>query len=523
MRFTAAHRFGHPSRATTDSATPTDGATPTDRPKARPVGRAVEEAGRRLRTTGRPHRRPTAQQRTDAQNVLRGSIWDGVSLVSEPGTRQYTAREILNFCLDLGELMQGAGADTRSVEATVVAICGTWDLLPVEIDLATSSIYLMYTPPEGPPIVTLRVVREDISDLGRLDRLQRVVENIVLQGADLPTATENLDRVATDPPRWSPPAMTLANAVLGVSVCLQCGGTPRAAIGAFGLAFALTALGFICARQALPAFFTAGAQTIIGGGVATIAISTGVLTPGGAAAALAACVVLLLPHASIVAFARDAITGFRANAAIRSISIGLTIMGLLFGLQLGLSLASGLSVEVDPTDITLKPLPIALAVVSSMFAAGANCVAQGSGARVIPVAAVASACSLVVLRTGLHLGLSNTEATFVAATVLGAVCTWWAARQHTSSTVYAVPAFCGALLPALPVADSLLSLVARESNSGWRLILAILSTLAIGAGLVLGALLATRGARRVVRARVRSLDPRGYIATGSTSSDMEHR
>ncbi|MBO1755955.1 threonine/serine exporter family protein [Allobranchiibius sp. CTAmp26] len=504
MRFSLAHRFGMPSWSGED--TPASARPPRPLTPRPVVSRAVGQATRRVRAGGRVARQPTAQQRRDARDLLRGSIYDGVTFRVTPANQHYSAREILNFCLDLGELMLTAGADTRSVEVAVVAVCSTWNLLPMEIDLASESIYLMYTPADGQPIVTMRVIRTETSDLGRVDRLHRVVEQVVLEGTGLAEATRSLSGVAQLPPRWGPQVMTVATAVLAVSVALQCGGSPRAALAAFLLVCVVTEVSLLLSRRGLPAFFAAGAQAAIAGAFATVAIYTELLTAGGAAASLAACLVLLLPHASIVTFGRDAITGFKATAASRSIGIGLVIMGILFGLQLGLSLTRELPVQVDPTDIRLHPLGLGLAALASAIAASANCIAQGSAARVIPAAALACVLAQLVLRGCLHAGLGNTEATFLAATALGAACTWWAARQHTSATVYAVPAFCGALLPALPVADSLLNLVAHTPNSGWRLAIAVLSTLSIGAGLVMGGLLATGGARRVVRSRVRSLD-----------------
>jgi len=156
-------------------------------------------------------------------------------------------------------------------------------------------------------------------------------------------------------------------------------------------------------------------------------------------------------------------------------------------------------IEVDPTNITLQALPLWLSLISSFAAASANSIAQGSTARMIPITigvALVGNLSLFTLR---QLGLPLMGATFVAATLLGALSTVAAARLRTAATVIAVPAFCGSLLPSLAVASSLLNFMAGNDGAEVDFVFSMLTTLAIGAGLVLGSLLATPGARRWLR------------------------
>jgi uncharacterized membrane protein YjjB (DUF3815 family) len=84
-----------------------------------------------------------------------------------------------------------------------------------------------------------------------------------------------------------------------------------------------------------------------------------------------------------------------------------------------------------------------------------------------------------------------------------------AARLRTAVSVIAVPAFCGALLPGIPVSTALLDLMAGTPGAALDFVGAVLVALGIGAGLVLGNLLATPGARvysrRAKRVRVQSM------------------
>jgi uncharacterized membrane protein YjjB (DUF3815 family) len=170
------------------------------------------------------------------------------------------------------------------------------------------------------------------------------------------------------------------------------------------------------------------------------------------------------------------------------------------GIPAGLAVTARFAdIEVDPTNITLQALPLWLSLISSFAAASANSIAQGSTARMIPITigvALVGNLSLFTLR---QLGLPLMGATFVAATLLGALSTVAAARLRTAATVIAVPAFCGSLLPSLAVASSLLNFMAGNDGAEVDFVFSMLTTLAIGAGLVLGSLLATPGARRWLR------------------------
>ena len=160
--------------------------------------------------------------------------------------------------------------------------------------------------------------------------------------------------------------------------------------------------------------------------------------------------------------------------------------------------SSWFHVEVDPTRIELVPLTLPWALLASTVAALANAVGQGAAGRTMPMIAVAAAVTSCAQRAFLAFGFTALFATFAAATVLGVICTLAAARMRTAVLVLAVPAYCGALLPALAVAYSLLNLVAGTPQAGYDFATAMLSTLGIGAGLVLGTQLATPSVRRLV-------------------------
>jgi uncharacterized membrane protein YjjP (DUF1212 family) len=435
----------------------------------------------------------------DIRARLRGTIYEKVTPDRGIGGDQYSARQIVDFCLDLGEVMLSSGADVRSVEVAIVAVSTKWNLAPLELDISGSSITLQYAPPEIPPLVKVRVISGEGSNLNGLARVYQIVDDLLHDDRDMTSAVEALVDVLRSPPRWPIWIMDAGLSVLAVSVTLQAGGTPLSAVGAFALMFALLVAGRWLIRKGIPQFFITGAQSGTAAVLGTLAIWAGWLPAAGGAAMVAATVVVLLPHPTLVTWAQDAISGFRAMALSRALIIGLTVGSIVCGVPAGIALTAGLNIEVDPTNITVQALPLWISLLSTILAAGANCFMQGASARIIPIAIAASLVAALVSYALRMAGLPILGATFLAAAVLGALSTVAAARLRTAATVIAVPAFCGALLPGIPVSRALLEFMAGTPGAALALIAAVLVALGIGAGLVLGSLLATPGARKYLR------------------------
>ncbi len=488
-------------------------------------GRA--EAGERGRSRVRRRRQrvATAEQRRDIALLLRGSIYSDVRPSPTATGEEYSPRQVIDFCLDLGEVMLSSGADARSVEVAIVAVSATWNLAAVELVFSGSSIHMVYAVPDEPTVAGLRAVRETGADLHRLNNVYGVVDDIVGHRIDMTEASGRLVEEMRSGPRWPYGVAAGAMGVLGVVVALQAGGTFWSALGAFVLMFVLMYLGRALGSRYLPSFFVAVAQMAVTTVVGSLAITYSPINPGEAASMVAACVVLLLPHPAIVATAQDAISGFRSLALVRGLGIGLVVLGMVTGIQVGLAITRWVNLEVDPSSIQLTGLTPLWALFASAIAAAANAFAQGATARVVPIAMAAAVFTQVIVQlcARAHIGLQLSL--MLGAAILGAICTWTAARLRISAASIIVPAFCGALLPSLAVAHSLLLFIGHTPGSGVSFALAVLTTLAIGAGLVLGNFVATGGARRMVgmrtRIRTASLDtePRPIAQELGTQSE----
>ncbi|KDP89873.1 MULTISPECIES: threonine/serine exporter family protein [Clavibacter] len=439
----------------------------------------------------------------DVRARLRGTIYEGTEPAHGRLGDLYSPRQIVDFCLDLGEVMLASGADVRAVEIAIVAVSTKWNLAPLELDITGTAITIQYAPHEGPPLVKLRVVTAEGSDLHRLSLVYQIVDELLHDDLDMTSAVDGLVEVLKSPPRWPSWITDAAMGLFGVSVSLQAGGSLPGAVGAFLLMIGAMVLGRQLFRRGIPPFFVVAVQSAIVAAVGTLAIWSGVMPAGSAAAMVAAVVVLILPHVTIVTWAQDAISGFRAMALSRAMIIVLIVAGIAVGIPGGLALTAGVDIEVDPTDITLRSLPFWMLLITTFFAAGATGITQGANARVMPVAiavAIVGTTALYLLKAA---GVPLLAGTFLVATLLGALGTVVAARLRVSATAIAVPAFCGSLLPSLAVASALLNSMAGTSGATGAFVGAMATTLAIGAGLVLGSLLATPQARRHLRRRAK--------------------
>ncbi|KQS06074.1 hypothetical protein ASG04_16005 [Curtobacterium sp. Leaf183] len=455
--------------------------------------------GRPPRPPHRPRARSVAQHDLrDIRARLRGSIYEHVE-PDRQAAAQYTAVQIVDFCLDVAEVMLASGADTRSVEIALVAVATKWNLAPLELDFSGSSVTIQYAPAEGPALVKIRTVRSDGSDLNRLAWANQIVDDVIHDERDMTSAVSALVAVLRMPSRWPTWVADVGLSVLGTSVAMQAGGGWRAGVGAFVLMLGIIVSGRWLTGRGYPQFFVSGAQGAVASVIGTLAIGAGVLQPAGAATMVAALVVLLLPHVALVTWAQDAISGFRAMAVARAFYIGLVIAAIVVGVPAGIALTKWLHLEVDPSGIVTQTLPLWASLSLTVVSAAANCFVQQASARVIPVAvvfSVAAGASLWGLR---QLGLPLLGATFLAAVLLGVLSTYAAVRMRTAVSAISVPAFCGALLPGVAVSNALLNFMSGTSSAALDFVAAVSVALGIGAGLVLGGLFATPGARRALR------------------------
>ena len=307
-------------------------------PSRRPEPRRAELRRPEPRKAGPRLERPRARRvnQHDLRDIrarLRGTIYESVEPQAGIGGDLYSAPQIVEFCLDLGDVMLASGADVRSTEVAIVAVATKWNLAPLELDITGTAITLQYAPPGQHPLTKVRVINAEGSNLFRLNQVYVIVNDLVHGDLDMTDAVARLVDVVNSPFRWAPWIMDLGLGLLAASVTLQAGGTAPSALGALLVVLGISLGGRWLLGRGIPTFFVSGSQAAVATVVGTFAVWAGVLSPGGAAAMVAASVVVLLPHPVLVTWAQDAISGFRAMALSRGLIIGLTVAAIVCGVR----------------------------------------------------------------------------------------------------------------------------------------------------------------------------------------------
>jgi hypothetical protein len=108
-------------------------------PTYRTPAKAPVKGGAKTTPPPRPprvrRRRVDAQEMRDVRARLRGTIYEGTTPAHGHLGDLYSPRQIVDFCLDLGEVMLASGADVRTVEVAIVAVGTKWNLAPLELDI----------------------------------------------------------------------------------------------------------------------------------------------------------------------------------------------------------------------------------------------------------------------------------------------------------------------------------------------------------------------------------------------------
>ncbi|NVI89830.1 threonine/serine exporter family protein [Actinomadura sp. BRA 177] len=113
------------------------------------------------------------------------------------------ARRAMDFVLDLAEQMFVAGADTRAIEVSIVAVAATYGLSPFEFTIVGRTVIVQHAPQDRDPRVLMRVARtDDGRDLYRAARIHRMVEDVVHRDVDLPSAERRLRDIKRLRSRW---------------------------------------------------------------------------------------------------------------------------------------------------------------------------------------------------------------------------------------------------------------------------------------------------------------------------------
>lgn len=403
------------------------------------------------------------------------------------------ARRVLTFALDVAMQMFRQGIETAVVVRTVRRLASAGGIEDPRISVAVRAIHVQYCPSDGgEPVVLLGSIEaNDTRDIGRMGDLETLAVRAGTGGISPEEAELSVEKLSAAGPTWPWYVSLLGGCLLAAMICLQANGTVLAALAAAALFVLANRVGWALGLIGIAEFFQVAAKagTVL---VAAIALlSLGLLDGHEAASLSAANLVLLLPILSLVSLVEDAVGDFHLMAAARMVTVLLLTGAILSGVMVVVSVANGLDILGEAGRVQLAALPLALVPVTALVGSLGNAILMGTPARWWPLACGAGvATSLVNWAGHSALGLATPLAIFLATTVLGILAGTAARTLRVPTAVVTIPGLTGAVLPGPAMYLSLSQVFAQVPGSWTAVAEAIVSTAAIGVGVVLGLQLA---------------------------------
>jgi uncharacterized membrane protein YjjB (DUF3815 family) len=188
-----------------------------------------------------------------------------------------------------------------------------------------------------------------------------------------------------------------------------------------------------------------------------------------------------------VSLVEDAVGDFHLMAAARIVTVLLLTGAIITGVMVVVSVANDLDILGEASRVRITAPPLALVPVTALVGALGNAILMGTPARWWTLACAAGVVTSLVNWAGREtLGLSAPVAILLATTVLGALAGTATRVLRVPSAVVTIPGLTGAVLPGPAMYVSLSHVFVHTPGAGQAVMEAVLSTAAIGVGVILG-------------------------------------
>ncbi|MFI9450230.1 threonine/serine exporter family protein [Amycolatopsis sp. NPDC052450] len=403
------------------------------------------------------------------------------------------ARRVLAFALDVAMQMFRQGIETAVVVRTVRRLASAGGIEDPRISVGVRAIHLQYCPSGGgEPVVLLGSIEaNDTRDIGRMGDLEALAVRAGIGAISPDEAERAVRKLAAAGPTWPWYISLLGGCLLAAMICLQANGTVLAAVVAAALFVLANRVGWALGTIGIAEFFQVAAKASTVLVTAISLLSLGLLDGHEAASLSAANLVLLLPILSLVSLVEDAVGDYHLMAAARMVTVLLLTGAIVTGVMVVVSVANDLDILGEAGRVQLAALPLALVPLTALVGSLGNAILMGTPVRWWPLACGAGVVTSLVNRAGHSiLGLAAPLSIFLATTVLGVLAGAAARTLKVPTAVVTIPGLTGAVLPGPAMYLSLSQVFAQVPGSWTAVAEAIVSTAAIGVGVVLGLQLA---------------------------------
>ncbi|MFE7050885.1 threonine/serine exporter family protein [Streptomyces californicus] len=221
---------------------------------------------------------------------------------------------------------------------------------------------------------------EETRNLRHLAQLDLPVLDIAAGHHTPDQARQALDRAENSPaPSWW--QSQASGALLSSMLCLLAAGTLRAALITPVLFLVAAAVERALAATRLAGFFVTAARVAVLVALITALVGLGIYSHSEAASTLAGNLILVLPLFTIVSLTEDMISGYRAMAAARAISL----LSFFTALATGFVLVAFMlrNTESDARSTTLLALPVSVSLLTGAVGALGNTFYMGGTWRFV--------------------------------------------------------------------------------------------------------------------------------------------
>ncbi|KAA9394726.1 threonine/serine exporter family protein [Kocuria coralli] len=413
------------------------------------------------------------------------------------------ARRTLNFTLRLAETMFHYGADALEVENAIVAVCATYGVENIEVDITNQAVMINYVPETTDTAsrtredifsdnnmtshTVMRVVRSWTDNYAGLADTHQLVTEIIEGDMSRGEASSRLRAINARPktfPNW---VVTVCMMTAAFTITLGIGG---GAVGA-GISalsgFLVARIGMWMGKRRYPEFFV----MVVSSFVITILamafywVDFEISPPRVIAAGL----IMLMPTTRFMSTMHDAISGFPVTAAGRLVSTGMAFAGIVAGIYAGIVMARAVGITaLDPAQVQFDPPGFLVNTICMTLAAALIAITLQASLKFLFPASVSAFGGLVLYHAAGYLGLDvRLQAVFGAVTA-GCLAALYAGRMRIPSLVIAVPAMTF-LLPGLSIFRGMYAVTIEGQTTGdgvVSLVTAMTTILTMAAGLVLG-------------------------------------
>jgi uncharacterized membrane protein YjjP (DUF1212 family) len=265
------------------------------------------------------------------------------------------ARRVFDLIMRVAVIALSVGASSAESIAMALRIADAYDI-HVHVDITnTSVIVTQHRSLDDDPITSLRVVRTRTPDYQRLERLERLVDDISRRTIGLDDARGRLDSLVTAPRLYRKWFVTVNMGVMGAAMAALYGASVWDVIIAFLATCLVDVAVQALARRRVANFFAqavGGAiPTAVALGMMLLTSVTGMKLDLSPSLVVAAGMISLLAGTGAVSAAQDALDGYYVTSSGRFLEVIMQTGGIIFGVMATLwaGLKLGVPGYISPT------------------------------------------------------------------------------------------------------------------------------------------------------------------------------